>query len=780
MTDRSVLVRVRADVSDLVAKSQLAKAAIHGVNSEIDKSNDRTAWLAQGILALTPAVTRLGAGAVPVLSGIATQLTVGAAAAGTAALAFNGIGDALGALNDYQLEPTEANLAKLNETMQKIGPAGQALVEYLDTLGPAFSRIANSAREGMFPGVIDGIRDFMTLAPELSDVVREIGEGMGQLTAEAGAGLSGDRFADFFEYLETRAKPILVEMGRTVGNITDGLLNILVAFDPLTDDFSRGLLEMSRSFVAWSEGLSTSTGFQEFVAYVREAGPQTLDFLGSFALALVEIAEAAAPVGAAMLPVLTAILDVVGDLADTPLGPLTLGFLSLTAAWGRLNAIVSITGSGVMAKATAGIRENVTSARQAVPTFRQLGNAMVFSLTSTDALTRSMESGSKAARTSATAALNARGQVMAFGRSIGPVAAQVGLLALAASDLDDKMGLTNTTSLALAGSLAGPWGAAVGAGAGLFLDMKDSADQATASLEGLDAAISSGNIEAVAAKLAELRKGLEDSLNPDGFRDGFGDFVTRLSNAGSLRDIINPLEGQTQEYTEQINEAEAALIDLKNARQDAAEGSMLYDSLQAETAALEANIAAMRAKREEVLRALSAELDYKASILDARDALEENGRSVNENTRAGQANLRALYGLAAAWNAQDDATKNAAGSLRTARTNFIETATAMGMGEDKARKLAAALFEIPTERKVAIQVDADLAFQRLRSIKAEIDAIDRNIVVGVSIQRGGGGELPYLAGGIPRSAAGATVPDSGRTYAARFRTLTHTHEGAAA
>lgn len=92
-TDRTVLVRIKGDASDLVRAAMQGKAAIASLGDSIDKTNDRTAWLAQGVLALAPAVTTLGAGAVPVLSGLATQMTVGAAAAGVMALGFNGIGD---------------------------------------------------------------------------------------------------------------------------------------------------------------------------------------------------------------------------------------------------------------------------------------------------------------------------------------------------------------------------------------------------------------------------------------------------------------------------------------------------------------------------------------------------------------------------------------------------------------------------------------------------------------------------------------------------------------
>lgn len=764
MTNRSVLVRLRADVSDFVAKSQLAKAAVRDLNNEIDKSNDRTAWLAQGILALTPAVTRLGAGAVPVLSGMATQMTLTVAAAGTMAIAFNGVGDALGALNDYQLDPTAENLQQLNEAMAKIGPNGRELVEYLDSIGPALSGIANSARGEMFPGIIDGLEQIMELAPRVSVIVGEIGGAVGQLASEAGAGLSGERFEPFFEYLENRAKPILIEMGETLGNFSLGLANMLVEFDPLTAGFSEGLLEMSRSFSAWSETFADSAGFQEFVSYVQEAGPQALDFFGSLIMALVELAEAAAPVGAVMLPLLTSMLNLIGDLANTPLGPIALGFVAITSAWGRLNALAEITGSGVMAKATKGIRDNGTAAREAVPTFRQLGNAMAFSLYSSDTLTKSMESGSKAARTSAGAALNARGQVLSFGKAIGPVAGQVALLALATSDVDDKLGLTNTTSLALAGSLAGGVGAAVGATAGLLLDMKAGADEATKGLKGLDEAAAAKNVEALTKRIAEAKAELEDQDKITGFGDFFSDNLRDLSTGGAGTSV-------TAIYTAEIEKAEGELAELKNARQDAWDDRTVYNNIQAETAALEENIAAMRAKREEALRGANADLDYAEALLDVRDAAKEHGNVLSRTgelqagmMRDGIEAKRELNSMAAAWNGLSDEAQNTPGAFKRARDAFVDAAMQMGVGEKAARRMAAEILNIPSEREVQIRMNVDLASQRIAAIKAELASI-KDEDVNVNVRRvNAGGFGPQATS----SADGSTVPDSGMGYADRF------------
>ena len=55
-------------------------------------------------------------------------------------------------------------------------------------------------------------------------------------------------------------------------------------------------------------------------------------------------------------------------------------------------------------------------------------------------------------------------------------AALMGGLALASSGAADSIGLTNTVSLALMGTMAGPWGAAVGGAIGLALDLGKSQD----------------------------------------------------------------------------------------------------------------------------------------------------------------------------------------------------------------------------------------------------------------------------------------------------------------
>ena len=68
-TTRDVKVQLSASVGDFVAGMGTAAAAVKGLTKEIDTSNDRTAWLAQGLLAIGPALVPIGAAATPIIAG---------------------------------------------------------------------------------------------------------------------------------------------------------------------------------------------------------------------------------------------------------------------------------------------------------------------------------------------------------------------------------------------------------------------------------------------------------------------------------------------------------------------------------------------------------------------------------------------------------------------------------------------------------------------------------------------------------------------------------------
>lgn len=575
MADRTVLVRLRADSDQFVREMAKAGLAVAAVRDNINTTNDRTAWLSQSILALGPAAVSAGAVAVPALVGMATQAGVLGGAITGVILAFQGVGDGLKALNEYQLDPTTENLAELDAQLEKIGRHGADMVRALDQAGDTLSVLSRDARRGAFPGMIEGLDYMLTRLPEVRQIIGELSTTVGGLSSNAGQSLASDEWQDFFNYLANDGSLLLAEMSTAFGNFIDGFASMIVAFGPLTRGFSAGLLDMSQGFEQWAEGLAGTQGFQEFSTYIRDNGPKVLDTLGALTMALVDIGEAAAPVGEIMVPALKLFAEAISLIADTPLGPLLITTAAITSLYGRIGALRELVGSGTIGKALSAFGGNIKTAgagaAAAAQGYRSFGTAAAFALYNQRTLTHTVENYSGAAARSAQKALDAKNAVREFGRAVGPAAAQVGLMAVAVSGVSEDLGLSNTAMLAMVGSLTGPWGAAMGAAAGLVLDVKDSLDDASDAQERYDAALRSDNQQQINAALQEnvdLLNEMRDRANITGFGDFFDDLAHGFDAASFERRGLRGFGGES--WDEAITRVEGRGDQLEKALDQAA------------------------------------------------------------------------------------------------------------------------------------------------------------------------------------------------------------------
>lgn len=497
MADRREKIILGLDAGPYIRGLASASTATKAFVKDLDSSDSRMGNLVQTSLALGPALVPIGAAAVPAVAALTAGLGAAAGAAGVAALAFNGVGEGLGALNDYQLEPSAKNLEKVRQAFEDLGPAGTNFVMFLDDLEPKLDKLQNTARAGLLPGVEDGIRSLMDRAPQVNRIIGEISGALGDLAAEGGQNLAGPKFRDFFDYIESEARPILQDMGRTLGNVVEGVSNMLVEFDPLTDNFSNGLLGMSRDFAKWTRQLDNNQGFQEFVDYVQRVSPKALETLGAVGLALADIVEAAAPVGEVTLPVIKALARVLSAVAESPAGPV------LVAAAAGLSAV-----------------------SRSIAVFNAAnGSALVGSLRGAD------KEGGKFSKTASKLSGVISGR--------GALAGGVGVLALSFTDLDEKMGISNTAMGVMLGTMAGPWGAAIGGGIGLAKDLAEANDDLEDSLSAVDRAAQDpanlegwfGAIDEAEKELVKRRKEVRKALGGEGVGESWLDDPTGLEDA---------------------------------------------------------------------------------------------------------------------------------------------------------------------------------------------------------------------------------------------------------
>lgn len=502
MVNRRVSVAVDADLNAYNRGVMSGVASTKAWVRELESADSRLSGIVQTGLALAPALTPLSAAAVGPIAGLTTQLGFLAVAGGTTMLAFQGVGDALGALNDYQLEQTPEKLEKLNEAMDALGPAGQIFVRRLQELRGELQGLQDIAQADMLPGVSEGIDAALTHMPRLERVISSVASAVGDLFEDSGNDLAGPEWTEFFEYLEREAGPILEATGHTLGNLVEGITNLVMAADPLSDDFTSGLLDASEAFVEWSDNLDSSQGFQEFVAYVQESGPQAMDTLGSLAGMLLEFAEAAAPVGDAVLPVLEVLDDVLGEVADSPAGPVIIGAAAAVGVLGRSLALLSAVGLRGGGDSIFGKIFAADKIKAGVAAMK-LGQQSLYNVTTAAERAEMSETALVAAKERQTAAEKKRTAAMKDGAvQLGKNAVALGGMAIMASGAADGLGLTNTTSMAMMGTLAGPWGAAVGGGVGLLMDFAKAGELADSMQTQLSASVRAAGTDFVALDAA--------------------------------------------------------------------------------------------------------------------------------------------------------------------------------------------------------------------------------------------------------------------------------------
>lgn len=655
-------------------------------SDDLNKYTGRLNALVSAAVTIGPALVPVTAGLIPAVTGLAAGFGAAAGAVGVAMLAFHGVGDAMKALDAYGVAPTTANLDKLNAKMGAVGQGGQQFAQTLSELQPALKNLQATAQAGLLPGMATGLEALMPLLPQVEQIVANIATEMGNLAGKAGKGLAGDaEFQAFFHYLETDAAPTLDSFAKAIGNVGAGLAQMTVDFAPVNRDFAAGLLHASESFREWSDGLAQSQGFHEFVTYMETNGPKAVALLESLGSALLGIAQAAAPVGAAVMPVLTALLNVIAAIGKTPLGPVIYTGVAATIAFNK--------GADAMSKMLARLTGQ-TAALSAEMKGLAASTAAVDAAAAAGGKTAPRTFGSKVgvagllgAAVGVPFAADAINKV--FGYNISPADAK---------NLGQATQMVNEPQYGFhAKALGIPH----------LLAQSTSLLGATTPYNALKGSLSGADLN-----LTQM------------FQNGQGaqaaaEFDKITASAKKYGASVADVRKEFPQYTAAVNQAKTA-----------AHGEAVSENEAAQAAVKQA--AALKAATDAALGAFDAETNYRQALKDAAAQAAKNNAGINGSSDAALANRGALSKLASAWNGQSDAVKNNAKRYAEAKQSFADMATGMGVPIAQARRLAKQLLDIPTSVTTNIVADTGQSMSALQSLKSLINGIPRNVHVNVT------------------------------------------------
>lgn len=464
------------------------------VSGDIDSFSGRLGLLTKAAAAVGPAIAPIGGVAAAGVGVLASQLGFAAVGAGSLIVAAQGVGEALEAVQKADLEPTAENIEAARVAMEKLAPAAQGFVTEFDKFRPVLADIQHASASGWFPGLTESLDSLAVVGPRVADIFLAIGKAGGDLAARGAEALAGSEWGEFFDFIEAEAPKALSDLGTAVGNVGRAFAELWMAFDPLTSDFNNFLVDSTDAFADWAAGLAETEGFAEFVAYVREAGPQVADAFVAMANAVVQVAQAAAPLGGPILAAIEGFARAVGTIADSDLGGPIMGMVTAMSALSLGTQAADKIMSGWAGRQKAQLSG-------AASAFTGVISAQDRARMSADELAAAEGKRSAAMRTGL--------------GTVGRYGAALGGLSIAATGVADGFGLSNTASMAMMGTLAGPWGAAVGAGVGLVMDFSSAnaaAEQEVAALTATFDAQTGAITENTRAKVAQMaqQQGLFD------------------------------------------------------------------------------------------------------------------------------------------------------------------------------------------------------------------------------------------------------------------------------
>jgi len=736
------------------------------IEQNAKRAERSSSLLVDSIAMLAPAVVPLSAAAVPAIAGLTSQLGFAAGAAGVAVLAFHGIGDALKAVDTYNLEPTAAHLAKMREEMQKIGPAGAQFVRELEKIKGQLKPIQDAARAGLFPGLTQGIEELTSRIPVVQRIVSQIAQESGTLFSQAGKSLAGPEWDKFFAFLERDAAPTLQALGQTIGNLAGTAANLWVAFAPLEHSFSAGLVSATGKLQAWSDGLSKTKGFHDFIDYVQKSGPQVAEALGSLANAFVQIVQAAAPIGGPVLKVISTLADLIAAIANSPLGSELFVLAAGLAAVNRAMTIGtkvqdSLVGNLLLGKSNG--PSGITRARgslQGLAKDMKTVNSVGF-FAGPKAL-----ASAKVLNEHAAAAGRLGDRLKTLGKGTGAIAG----LTLATTGLADGMGISNTASLALMGTMAGPWGALAGGVVGAFQDMSSAGKSLGDAMKAADEAMnpSSGSIaqrEEVLRQLAKQSRALD---NASTWNLG-ADFAKTKS---LLTGQVNAPTRQFNDLKGQLDKEKAQALALKEARTGANNLTLLKEGFVTTAAGARAageGIGAFTARisaMEDLLTRRAGARSYQQSIDDMTKSLKTNGKTLDINTDKGRQNQAALDNIAnsAIAYAKTLGPLQRVKFMDNARKGFIAAAEAAGRTKAQAKALADRLIgvgQLKPNPKIDIR-DAQ-AKNKINSLNSQLDYLARTRVAHIGVTLAGVAAANAALAGVARP---RTAPVTAKPHAA--------------
>ena len=212
---------------------------------------------------------------------------------------------------------------QLDEAIQKymeLSPAMKRAADALKILKDQFKDLQKATENAVADAFIANFRAAGVLLGTLAPVINSTADGFVRIGKLMEAYFGSPEWLKFRDFVAANISPVMEKFFLIIAYGTQGVLNLIQAFKPLTDWMLDGLVQGMKDFAEWTASLQGSPEFEHFLQLAKDSIPVVLEFIGKLIRFIWDLSIALAPAGNLLLDFLNRIMDVVHSLSPEQLG----------------------------------------------------------------------------------------------------------------------------------------------------------------------------------------------------------------------------------------------------------------------------------------------------------------------------------------------------------------------------------------------------------------------------------------------------------------------------
>ncbi|WP_181350479.1 hypothetical protein [Thalassobacillus sp. CUG 92003] len=210
------------------------------------------------IASLVPAIMAVG-NALAVVGSGAVAMAAAFGIAGSAAIAYGAAAaPTIKSIIDGTAESTKENVKAAKQ---------------LNSLKDAWKKVQEAIAPQVAVAFGNAMAGLESVIESLTPMFQNTADTVAKLSKRFKTFFESSSAQSFFDYLNGNASPILEKIVNGITGFIEGLMNLTVAFAPLTDFMAKGFAEMGDAFASFTEKVAGSTELQQFIKYIKDNLP---------------------------------------------------------------------------------------------------------------------------------------------------------------------------------------------------------------------------------------------------------------------------------------------------------------------------------------------------------------------------------------------------------------------------------------------------------------------------------------------------------------------------